>query len=291
MRVHKAAAHGLARHWLRSLLLLFAHIAARAAAFSPFGIKWIKPDIPFSFPLQVLICLAVYALLIYPLRFAAAALLCGFVRDDASAQASKYPQLVCAGLIRMVTGGLWGVPFMACAYIAYLYGFVYDASRAGAALTRFGQTFTVLLPSVNANTLGLYAAALILLLTLVLFVLGWHRGVCYDFLLKGDQFAISALRQSKQVRKSAKGDLFRNLLIHMMLLIPPCLAFCLILSRGFDGLKRALLAAQLALLANVYQSPDVFIKAAIAFLILYLPLILYRKARNAAVVVYHEQDS
>ena len=49
------------------------------------------------------------------------------------------------------------------------------------------------------------------------------------------------------------------------------------------------MAVQLALSAGIILDPPVFAGAAAALLAFYLPAILYRKARNAAVVMHYDQ--
>ena len=291
MHVHAAAFRGLVRHWPRMLLLLAAHISARALACLPFWIQPFFPHILLSFFSKVLLCFSAYVLFVYPLRFITGVLLSSFVADKPAVRAAKYPQLVLAGMIRMAMGGIWGLPFMACIYEFYLYVFIYEASRAGDMLARIGGSIASLIPFASPHALGLAAVLFIIVASLFLLLYGWHRGVCYDFQLKENQDAFSAFREARRTRKMAKGGLRRNALIHFLLLVPPMLAFCCVMTLGLKGFSQAVLAAQLALSAGVILEPVILIRAVFAFMLLYLPLVLYRKARNAAVVVNYEYIS
>ena len=243
-----------------------------------------------SFPIKSLICVSIYVFLIYPLRFKTAAALLEYVRDDGRPVfAAPYPQLVTAGIIRMLLGGLWGLPFGACAYEIYLYVFVYEASRAGNTLARVGKVFSAFSAAVPIQTLGMAVVLTAFIAALLLFLYGWHRGVCYDFQMEKGQNALSALEKARRVRKKAKKDLSRNALIHFLILTPPLMAFSLVLIWGFQGVSQAAMAVQLALSAGIILDPPVFAGAAAALLAFYLPAILYRKARNAAVVMHYDQ--
>ncbi|MBQ9195634.1 MAG: hypothetical protein IJ157_00210 [Clostridia bacterium] len=272
------------RFWCISFILTY--VAAHALAYAPLGLPLVFPTaISIPFPLQIALCFIVFVFLIYPLRFFIGAKLCSLSGEG---RAAGYLQLVIGGLLRMGAGFIWGIPFAAGIYKIYLYVFVYDASQASAKLAEIGDFLQSALPSVNQHTLGIAAVMIFLLCSLLLFMYGWHRGTCYDFLLKKDETSFSAFRIAQRIRKKAKRPLLFNSMISFLLFLLPCISFCAVLSWRHGGLSQALMAMELLFSAGLVLDQNALILAAGAFLLFYLPLLPFRKARNADVVMKYD---
>ena len=282
-----AAFRAVSRHPGRVLGMLAEQAAVRALAVAPLWVPLALGRDLLPFVLSVLLCLLLSLLLVFPMRSRAALTLSKLVcsRDIGRLRLARYPALVKAGCLRLFLGGLWGLPFYWLCYQVYLYFFVYDASRYGKAVQRIGETMYAVLPFIDAQTLGLFTPVFCIVLALLLFAYGWHRGVAYDFQMVGDMTAVNGLKIARRVRKNCRMKLFFNLIVSALLLLLPCAAAALVLILRCGGASQALMTVYLAVSTGFLGDPPAFWLAGAAFLLLYLPFLPCRKARNAAVVV------
>lgn len=285
----------LTQRALQVFAMLLEQAAARLLALSPlwlpFFARSLSQMLPFSSkPLSLAITLVLYLLIVYPLRSRAALTLIKIVRDGSDRlRLSAYPQLVLAGCLRLTRGALWGVPLAALLYRLYQYVFVFDG-------TRFSRDFTALgaflRPAAGAEE-QTYLGSLIffgaILLCALLFLYGWWRGVPYDFQMVGSATAFRALRTARKVRRRTRGLLWKNAVLHALLCLPaivvPLLIPYLKLRPLLTGLAMQDLQLIYVFVSSGMLSDGTLWLSLAAFLLLYLPFLPYRKARNAHVVV------
>ena len=103
-KMRRLAAQAYKRHPMQLCLWVLEQIALRAVALSPL---YIALRLGYSMTAALILCLALYLLMIYPLRFRAALTLTRMVRlTDASGLCpASYPARVGAGALRLLLGG------------------------------------------------------------------------------------------------------------------------------------------------------------------------------------------
>ena len=127
-KMRRLAAQAYKRHPMQLCLWVLEQIALRAVALSPL---YIALRLGYSMTAALILCLALYLLMIYPLRFRAALTLTRMVRltDASGLRPASYPARVGAGALRLLLGGVWGMPFAFLIYRLYQYIFVLPGSR------------------------------------------------------------------------------------------------------------------------------------------------------------------
>ena len=274
------------------LRMLLEQAAVRALALAPLWLPAVLGRGVSSPVLSFVFCLLLYGLLVFPMRCRAALTLSKLVcrRDIGRLRTAPYAALVGAGFLRLLPGGLWGLPFFFVCYQFYLYLFVYEASRYGQAVQRIGEAAHRAIPFADVQTLGLAVPLICFALSALLFVFGWHRGVAYDFQMVGPVFPAEGLRTARRVRKNCRGRLLLNLIVHALLLLPAVSAAAFVLIYRCGGISDALMTVYLAVSAGLVMDPAAFWLAGAAFLLFYLPFLPFRKAHNAAVVVNADEQ-
>ena len=104
-KMRRLAAQAYKRHPMQLCLWVLEQIALRAVALSPL---YIALRLGYSMTAALILCLALYLLMIYPMRFRAALTLTRMVRlTDASGLCpASYPARVGAGALRLLLGGV-----------------------------------------------------------------------------------------------------------------------------------------------------------------------------------------
>lgn len=292
MSVHTEAIQGLAKHPRAALSLFFVQLAVRVLALCPVWLPWVLSGLfNFSVNLPALwkcaLCLLLFILIVLPMRFRGALVLAKAVsrRDLSKLTSSAYPRLLAAGLLRLCFTLLWGLPFAVCMYLAYLYVFVFDGSQFGKGIESIGAFLHRLISFVDPYMLGLFAVCFTFFISLLLLVIGLRRQIPFDFQMVGTVTPMQALRISGRVRKRCRKQLAVNALIHLLILLPPVLAAYVVFYVRFGGHSQVFFTLYTALIAGMTPDPGALRLALLLFLALYLPFILYRKARNAVAVV------
>ena len=103
-KMRRLAAQAYKRHPMQLCLWVLEQIALRAVALSPL---YIALRLGYSMTAALILCLALYLLMIYPLRFRAALTLTRMVRltDASRLRPASYPARVGAGALRLLLGG------------------------------------------------------------------------------------------------------------------------------------------------------------------------------------------
>ncbi len=290
-QMRRVAWHAYTRSLPNLLLWTLLQAAVRFVALSPvllsvcLHILSVRAALVFS--------LLLYIFLVYPMRFRSALTLTRMVRwmDASSLRPASYPSRLGAGLIRMLSGMVWGIPFAALIYRLYRYIFVFPGSR-------FNQDFRVIGAFFNGSAaddtqllIGSIVFFGMIFLSLLLFLCGWRCGVSFDFQLVGNASPGDALRNARRVRRlpHVRRALRKSAVTNALLCLP---AIILPLTVPYIYLRGMLTGSpmqDLQLLIAFFQagmiSGGVVYITATVFLVLYLPLFSYRKLRNAAIVV------
>ena len=227
------------------------------------------------------------------MRFRAALTLTRMVRltDASGLKPASYPARVGAGVLRLLLGGVWGIPFALLLYRMYQYIFVLPGSRFNRDFLAIGAFFSASATEESQLLIGTSVFFGLIFLSLLLFLYGWWRGAAYDFQLVGSITPLHALRNARRARRlpHVRSAMRRNALVHMLLCLPaillPPLAPYLHLRAMLTG--HAMEDLQLLYVffqAGMVSGGVIYISIAL-FLVTYLPFLPYRKLRNAAVVV------
>lgn len=289
-QMRRLAAQACRRHPLQLCLWVLWQIALRAAALSPL---YAALRLGYSLPAALLVCLALYLLLVYPMRFRAALTLTRMVRltDASGLKPASYPARVGAGALRLLLGGVWGVPFALLLYRLYQYIFVLPGSRFNRDFLAIGAFFSASATEESQLLIGTSVFFGLIFLALLLFLYGWWRGAAYDFQLVGNISPIHALRNARRARRlpHVRSALRKNALVHMLLCLPAILLPPLAPYLHLRAMLTGHAMEDLQLLYVFFQagmvSGGVIYIAIGLFLLTYLPFLPYRKLRNAAVVV------
>lgn len=291
LRMRQLAVQACRQHPAALILWMLRQLAVRMAALLPVFIYIFFDVLPFSAALPA--CLLLYLLLVYPARFRAALTLTRMVREaDASAlRVASYPACVAAGILRLCSGCLWGLPFAALIYRAYQYIFVLPGSRFNRDFLSIGAFLSASATEETQLLLGSIVFFGAMLLSLLLFLYGWHRGVAFDFQLVGDISPLRAWRNARRARRlpHVRHALRRNALVHSLLCLPAIVLPPLVLLAHLGSMLTGRAMEDLQLIwvffqAGMVSGGAIYLAAALLAL-LYLPLLPYRKLRNAAAVV------
>lgn len=221
-----------------------------------------------------LVSLLLYVFLVLPLRFHGGEGLRALTASRARPRGGKpYLRWLVAGLARHGLSLLWGLPFLLSA--GY---FIYGWSNLPFP-TMWQPVLAVSLPG---------TAALLLLFTLLL-VYGWWRWLPVEYLPARHMKTRDALFFARRARKRGRAALIKNALVNCLLTLPAAAGFLLVMVpyviRGMQGATGAqfLIANALKLLRAPLPKAQITQLLAVYFL-LYLPLCLLRKTRNAMLV-------
>ena len=192
--------------------------------------------------------------------------------------------------LRLLLGGVWGMPFAFLIYRLYQYIFVLPGSRFNHDFLAIGA-FMGAASEEMQMAVGTLVFFGLIFMSLLLFLYGWWRGAVYDFQLVGNISPIHALHNARRARRlpHVRSALRKNALIHTLLCLPPILLPPLAPYLHLRAMLTGHAMEDLQLLYVFFQagmvSGGVIYIAAGLFLLLYLPFLPYRKLRNAAVVV------
>lgn len=286
----------LFRHPLKVCQMIAEQILVRAAAWAPLWISFIFPKfsnvIPYYSHLRAVIAvLLLYIVLVFPMRNRAALQLTRLVRLGGADNLhnSILIQRIVAGLIRLLTGLLWCIPFILLMFRLYQYIFVFEGTRFSRDFISIGSYFLKDAEDVACFNLGTTIYFSILGVTLLAAVFGWHLGVPYDFQMVGRTGAIKGLRTARKVRKVCHGKLIVAGLFHALLLLPavivPIIPPYLKLRSMLTGNPMQDLQLLYVFVSAGMLSDGTILLSIALFCILYFPILPFRKAQNTDIVV------
>ena len=292
----KAIIKTLFRHPLKVCQMITEQILVRAAAWAPLWISIIFPGISSVIPFYSLFSagiavLFLYFVLVFPMRNRAALQLTKLIRIGGAENLhnSVWIQRIIAGLIRSLTGILWCVPFILLMFRLYQYIFVFEGTRFSRDFIAIGSYFLKDAQDVACFNLGTTIYFSILAVALLAAVYGWHLGVPYDFQMVGRTGAIKGFQTARKVRKICHGKLIVAGLFHALLLLPAVIVpiippYLKLRSMLTGNPMQDLQLLYVFVSAGMLSDGTIFLSIAL-FCILYFPLLPFRKAQNADIVV------
>ena len=233
----------------------------------------------------VLFCL-IWALAIIPLRCWSGEKMrrMFFSHRHPQGDSSPYQKWLVTGLMRFARGLLRGIPFLACAGY-FVIGY---SALSVTDMWRPIQNLPTLLGMQPSLQTGLIMAGIVTALFALLFAYGWWRDMPVEYLPIRSQGAEKTLRWARRMRRHHPDTLRKNALINALWALP-----------GIVGLGAAIvpyvlgkidfsgamsLTSSLKKLTQDGLPRNALIVLAAVFFLIYIPLCLYRKMRNAAVV-------
>ncbi len=216
--------------------------------------------------------LLLYGFLVIPLRFRAGETFryCSGPHQARPRGGRAYANWLKTGLTRYGRGLLWGLPFLMIA--GY---FIYGWSNL---------PFNTMWMPVLALTLP--GSAALMLLAVFLFVFGWWRDLPAEYIPARHLGARKTFFFVRRARKMGRGRMIRNALANVLLCLPSILGFAAVLAphirRGLPASSNVqlVIGGLLKLLRTPLTGGQQAALLAV-FALLYLPLCLLRKMRNA----------
>lgn len=272
--------------FLLSLSLLFAWGLFAAVLY--LSIKHLKTA---GLPL-----VALFAVILFVYRFFVTNRLFSIIVPDAPAL-KPVSALIPAALWRIFTAALWGAPFAALAYQFYRYYNVLPFTAISNDFVALGKLFSPSGSLDRQTAIGsiIFFSALIVSFCLLLY--GWRRGYSFDLSQTKELTFRKSLRRARSIRHRSRSAAFSASLINaafllIAILIPAFLLLYEPLSQILPVLTgKIMIDLQLisAFLNVGFADKSVLILPALLFVVLYLPLLPFRKLHyTAAMVIRHE---
>lgn len=259
-------------------------LAARA-------LVWLPPLLAPSLSAAVLILWGFfgYALLILPLRFRAACLLEKLTGDPAASPA-PYLCRVLGGGLRLLAGGVWGIPLFFLLGLIYRYAFVLDASKYAEAVRGLGAVVMPSRAAADQQMAGLLIFGAGFAVSLALFGWGWRRGVLFEYVMKRGVSLPESRKRLREIRKAHALPLLQITCVNFLIMTPAVLLPLALFSLCSGGTQQAALSLFFMVSAGMIMEPAPFWGAIVLFFVLYLPFVLYRKGCYAALVNQYDEQ-
>ena len=231
-------------------------------------------------------------LLLFIYRFYVVSKLYRSLRSDAP-ELKSFLHLIPAALYRMITACVWCSPFAALMYRFYQYVFVLPATTFSNEFTKIGAFFAAASPVEIQLLIGTCIFFSALFLSMILFLYGWRRDFCFDLAQIKPLSFRKSLRLARKMRKRSRARRILNTVLHAILLLPAIIVPVVLPMMQLYPLLtgKAMNDVQLIyvyLSAGIVSDGTLLLSAAL-FLLLYLPMLPFRKIHNiAAVVIRHE---
>ena len=196
-----------------------------------------------------------------------------------------------AGFARYGRGCLWGLPFLVCVGY-FLYGWDHlPFNDMWMPVMQLGRLFDKE-PNFAA---GLPVAAVLMVLFIALLLYGWWRDLPAEYVPVRHMSVRRFLRTIRQTRRRGKKKIVRTTIGNIVLSLPGFLGAVLVLGGYIAGKVNfssspEIIVASLMRLTRQPLPGETRMQLLLVFLILYLPLALFRKMRNAVRVRRLTQD-
>ena len=226
-----------------------------------------------------------YILAVIPLRFWARERLrrLFYTHRHHSHHQSPWPKWLQCGLLRYGRGLLWGLPFLLGAGY-FLYG---KSNMSYTDMWQPIQNLAALIGKEPSIGVGAPIALALLALAALLFAWGWWLDMPAEYLHVRSLKAGEVFRWSRHIRKNRRGEMIKTALGNALLSLPALIGAGAVLvpyvTEKVDFSLRSDLVFNLLLrlLRSPLPQKQVLALGAV-FLLLYAPLFLLRKTRNAA---------
>lgn len=291
--------HGLRvyqQHFIQALGLLLFQVVMRLLAFSPLIYsaatgKFFKMNPNYAQGLGLLFSLPLYVLLVMPFRFQAAARKAQLLglRRDSRVNARNYLDWLGAALVRLLRALPYLLPFMVFAGLYYYYMPYPDFTVPMLGIPKIGAL-------VGGDFLaGVVIIGIVGIVSALLAYCGWKRGLAFehrDVLSLGIQ---EATRRAGALRKRRKHTLHKTIFINFLLCLPALIGVMAVLGGHLLSMKRmGMLALDYLQYATTILKMDfpasTLLMVGLVLLVLYIPLLPWRKLALAAVLTEDEEQ-
>lgn len=202
-------------------------------------------------------------------------------------------QLIPSSGYRMIKGCFWASAFIILLYRFYQYVFIFPATAFTTEFSKLGAYIAKDATTASQLLIGTIVFFACLVLSLIFFVYGWRRGLCFDIAQVKPLSFRKSLRKARTIRKRTRKARFVNTLLHTIILLPalilPLIPLIMQIYPLLSG--KAMKDIQLLFMylsAGIISNKTLLLSAGI-FLILYLPFLPFRKLHNtAAMVIRHD---
>ena len=284
--IGKAAWQGIAGNFGKVTQVVVVRILGLGAALCPLLVSQGRGGV-LPAPLAWLCSVLLYTFLVIPMRFWGREKMRRIffhLSEDKPFQI-PYQRWLSAGLLRYLKGLLWGLPFLACA--AY---FTIGRSRLDA--KTFEAPIHWLSELLGGNvSLALAIIAALAALFGLLFAYGWWRCLAVEYLPVRSLKIKQVFHWAVRIRTNHGGELRKNAVVNFLLLLPAIVGTGVVLGLYLAAAVDFSLGAQMVstLLLRTLRSPLPTLQMAelaVIFLVLYLPLCVLRKMRDAALIAH-----
>ncbi len=290
--IGKITQRGLKRHYDEISAAAFVQMLIRAAVIAPLifceSVGGRIPDI-----LAGSASLAIYIFILIPMRFwARQKVRRVYYRhsDSNKKQTDTYNRWMATGLLRYLRGLLWGLPFIACVVYFTVLRTILDAPTFNAPIHWLAMLLAGNPSSGSGNvSLALIIIGAAIVLFALLFAYGWWRDLPVEYLPVRSIGGRQAFRWSRHIRKHHKKEMRKAAWGNILLSLPGILGFGVVL--GLYAMQNVNFSMSVNLIITqvrrLFTQPIpnlVLLELLAVFAVLYLPLCVYRKARNAALM-------
>ena len=284
---------GIKRHLDEVLTIAMVWLIIRLAVLSPLLLPRLSNG---RLPTWISLALAVglYIMLALPLRFWSREKMrrIYFTRNAADNRRNPYQKWLGAGLVRHLRGILWGLPFLACMFYLFVCRKFMDVKTFEAPIHWLAMVLAGKSPddtgAGNMSLALLVIAGMIGLLGL-LFAYGWWRDLPVEYMPVRSIGAQKSFHWSRRIRKKYGRELRAGAAVNILLCVPAVAGVLGVMvpyvAKNVDlSLSRDIV---LSLVLRLLRKPLPrlqLLELAGVFAVLYAPLCVIRKARNAAMI-------
>ena len=282
--IGRAAWRGWRKNGDAVLSVAAVSVLVRAAALSPLLLPGVTGG---KLPqwIAIALCAALWIFLVLPLRCWGGEKLrrMFYTRHAPDQKQSPYGKWLKAELVRFGRGALWGLPFLFCVGY-FFYG------KAALPYTKMWQpvmNLATLFGREPTMDLGLPIAGALVLLFGLIFAYGWWRDVMLEYLPVRSLKIRQAFHWARRMRRRHRGEMVKNTFVNLLLCVPALLgAAAALIPYVLEKVDFSLstdMIVQLVMRLFKAPLPQKYLLLLLGvFAVLYLPLCMLRKTRNAA---------
>lgn len=201
-----------------------------------------------------------------------------------------YSRWLSTGLLRYFRGILWGLPFIACVVYFTVFRTILDVTTFEWPI----HWLAMLLAGNPENGTGNVNLAVSIIAGLValfglMFAYGWWRDLPFEYLPVRSIGAVKTLHWSRHILKKFRKEMRGNVCVNFLLSLPAILGFGAVLGMyAMDNVNFSYgIMISVTQIRRLFTQPIpqlVLLELLAVFAVLYLPLCIYRKCRNAALM-------
>ena len=290
--IDKATRRGLKRNFdeisKAVFVLLLIHVAIAAPLFFCESLGGMIPDYTAAG-----ISLAVCVFLLIPLRFwGRQKIRRAFYRHTTQDKkhSGAYTRWLTTGILRYIRGILWGLPFIACVVYLTVFRTILDAATFEMPVHWLAMWLAGN-PENGAGNVNLAVSLIAIAIALfgLLFAYGWWRDMPFEYLPVRSIGALKTLHWSRRILKKNRKKMLGTTFVNFLLSLPAIIGFGTVLGLyALDNVNFSYgVTITMTQIRKLFTQPVpqmVLLELLAVFAVLYLPLCIYRKCRNAALM-------